>query len=58
MGCVNKRHKVMYSCNVSGRCLDLLLFSCPVREPRENVFSVEFLKGTDLITVVGVWDDG
>lgn len=47
----------MYSCNVGRGYFDLLLFGCAVCESRENVLCVEFFKGTDLVTVVGVRDE-
>lgn len=44
----------MYSCYIDSRRLDLLFFSCPVSKSGENMLSVEFFEGDDLVTVVGI----
>lgn len=53
-----QRKKTVYSCYTGGRCLDLLLFSSPVRESGEDMLCVELLERADLVTVVGIRDDG
>lgn len=42
----------MYSCYIGSRCLDLFLFSSPVRESGENMLGVKLFEGADLVTVV------
>ena len=47
-----------YFCYIGSRSLDFLFFSCPVRKSGENMLCVKLFEGADLITVVGVRDEG